>query len=284
MSDSTVITDIGIKRFCYCPRWYYLDYIMGFHPRTPVKAKFIINDALTKIAMTRNAADFMERCTSLARSEEIVEENVPLEEMLERGELLSAELMKWLASAVQPTWQEQLARYAFEDIEGVILESFPKLVATKNGGQTLFQFRTAYETCKPMDMLGYVYPALVQLFGLTQANIQVDRNVVVAMVVRTRKERYSNRAKTPLVEISEHELILTDHHKEQMKNVVVAMKQCHESGTFPATGVVGGTCVWCPNGRLVQDKMLCEYPDDIIKDLRTTSLQRVSIERWRDEF
>jgi len=159
------ISDIAIKRFCYCPRWYYIHYLLGFRPKTPVKSKFIIYDALQKTLATRNIKDFTERCNDLSRSESIAEENVALDEMIARGELLAAEALKWLSGLQKVTWQEQLVTYTPENCNEVVLEGYPKVVAEKNGQVTLFHVRVAYDGTRPMDILGYYYATILQMLG-----------------------------------------------------------------------------------------------------------------------
>ena len=173
MEDILTISDTGIKRFCYCPRWYYLDYVLGFHPKSPVKAKFIIHDALMASLVANDIKVFMPRCEALARSEELVEEDIDSTELFARGELLAEELLIWKRGLENIIWQEQLVKY---EHNGVLLESYPALVATKNNKQSLFHFRTAYETAKPMDMLGYAYATILQQKGLVAANVECDQD------------------------------------------------------------------------------------------------------------
>lgn len=283
MSTMT-ISDIGIKRFCYCPRWFYINYVLGFNPKTPVKAKFIISDALQKAIVARNAGVFLDRCKDLARSEDMVEEDVAPDEMFARGELLAAEAIRWLSSVSNIKWQEQLVTYSSGKYD-TLFEAYPKLVAEKNGQLTLFHFRIAYEASTPMDMLGYRLAAALQTKGLKNSGIEVSKNILVSFIVRIRKERNSSRAKTPIVEIKEDELLFDyDLYAQQLEHVAGAIQHFSGNNEFPRLGLIDGTCIWCPNGRVLKDRILCEYPDEVLKQFSETSLQRTSIEKWRDEF
>jgi hypothetical protein len=55
---------------------------------------------------------------------------------------------------------------------------------------------------------------------------------------------------------------------------------------FPATGIRHGICGWCPMAQkiLLDKPAFCHMPDEILKELSQTSLQRVSLEKWRDEI
>lgn len=279
------ISDIALKRFCYCPRWYFISYILGFNPKSPVKAKFVISDALQALLTTRKLPDFATRCQDLIRAEEMAEEDVALEEMLARGELLAEELLKWQAKIKNINWQEQLVKFSLEDCSDIEFETYPKLVGEHNGKNTLFHFRTSYDATSPMDLLGYYYRAVLQAQGLKQAGIDIQKQVLVSCIVRTRKERYSTRAKTPIAEVREEELSFDhDMYLNHAQQIAKTIANATETGIFPALGVVDGTCIWCPNGKSLRDKSLCNYPDDILKQFVETSLQRASIERWRDEF
>ena len=283
--EALSISDIGIKRYCYCPRWYYINYLLGFNPKTPVKAKFIISDALQKALLTRKLADFTERCNDLARTEEIAEEKVDLKEMIARGELLVSEALRWISNIKNIAWQEQLVKGTSEKFKNITFETYPKLVGEKQGELALFHFRIAYDVAHPMDTLGYYYAAAMQTIALKQAGIDIKKNILVSCVVRARKERHSSRAKTPIVEVQEEELLMNPKfYTEQIDNILENIQHNMENKCFPALGVIDGTCIWCPNGRIIQNKSLCEYSDDVLKQFSESSLQRTSIERWRDEF
>ena len=284
-NTNLIVTDIGIKRFCYCPRWFYINYILGFHPKTPVKAKFIIGDAFQKLIATRMPNDYLERSADLARSEEMAEESVEWEEMQSRGELLKSDILRWVGTIQNIAWQEKLVRFAFDEVPSVILESYPKMVGDRQGVSTLFNFRTAYDIARAMDFPGYYYSFVLQTLGLEKTGLSPKQFSLLNMVIRTRKERHSSRAKTAIVELKEDLLEFNfSFYKEQLLQLILQIKNCHSENNFPALGVIDGTCTWCPNGRIMQGKMLCEYPDDILKRFSESSLQRTSIERWRDEF
>jgi len=284
-NTNLIVTDIGVKRFCYCPRWFYINYILGFRPKTPIKAKFIIGDAFQKLIATRLPNDYLERSSDLARSEEMAEEDVPWEEMQARGEILKSDILRWVGTIQNVTWQEKLVRFAFDEEPDIILESYPKMVGDRQGITTLFNFRTAYDIARAMDFPGYYYAFVIQTLGLEKAGINPKQHALLNLIIRTRKERHSNRAKTPITEIKEDLLSFNlPFYKAQLLQLVRQINSCRNTNNFPALGVIDGTCTWCPNGRVMQDKMLCEYPDDILKRLSESSLQRTSIERWRDEF
>jgi hypothetical protein len=107
---------------------------------------------------------------------------------------------------------------------------------------------------------------------------------VLSLIYRTRKDRYSARAKTPLIETREIEMPMSPEMIETINGTIVDIAKACQSGLYPRLGIRTDTCSWCPNGRLLQNKPLCLYPDNILREFAQTSLQRASSERWRDEF
>jgi hypothetical protein len=80
---------------------------------------------------------------------------------------------------------------------------------------------------------------------------------------------------------------MDEYHDSLIQTTIVTIADLIEKqAAFPATGIRHGICGWCPMGqKILMDKpAFCNMPDEMLKDLSQTSLQRVSLEKWRDEI
>ena len=279
------ISASAVRRFSYCPRWYYINYMLGFHAKSPIKAKFPIGDSIHKTLSMRNKDKFRERISDLVRSEEIVDEGVPFDELVGRGELLADKALEWISRFDGIVLQEKLVQHKIvlpdKEIE---LVGYPDLVATRQGENVLVDYKIGYDAITENEAFAYAFALALYKLGLIASDIKIGKAMIASMVMRTRKERYSTRAKTPIVDIVELPVCLDDNVQKMLLQVVDSMVICIERQIFPALGVTNGVCIWCPNGRELKNQKLCFYPDSVLKEFSQTSLQRTSIERWRDEI
>jgi len=273
----------AVRRYCYCPRWYKIHYILGFQPRSPMKAKFPLGDALHKFMLSKKKDDFLTRVADLTSTETMVEENVELPEMVERGLILCDEAEKWV-SKFSPILQEQAVSF---DLGGHTFWGYPDFYGKKNETKILMDYKLSYEKYSEIDAMGEALTLFIYRNGLKGIGHEVDEQYIASMVIRDRKERYSARTKTPLTEINLVPIPIDAYHEALITETLMNVADSIEKhGLFPATGIRHGVCSWCPMGKkLLLDKpAFCHMPDDILKELSQTSIQRLSLEKWRDEI
>lgn len=284
MGEYTFTTGM-IRRFSYCPRWYYISYILGFHAKSPIRIKFPIGDAIHKVLVTRNKAIFKDRVADLIRSETVIEEDVAFDELLARGELLADRALQWLAQFENILWQEQLVEHKLTINENsVVLQGYPDLVAKRNQGNILIDCKIGTDLYTSNDAFAHTLPFMLHKLALGSQGIHVEQAAIASMVFRLRKERNSPRAKTPIIDIVEVPVCIEEHIQKLLLATLTGMLVCQQHNSFPPLGITNGVCVWCPNGKELQGRRLCYYPDEILKEFSQTSLQRASIEKWRDEL
>jgi hypothetical protein len=279
------ISSGAIRRFTYCPRWYFINYILGFHPKSKMKAKVPIGDAIHKSLTERTKANFKSRIDDLIRSEDIAEEDVAFDELVARGEILLDQALTWLGKFDGLVLQEKLVQCVIKlNEDEATLSGYPDLVAQKSGENILYDYKIGYDAISEAEAFSYAYPFTLHKLGLVAAGVQINKAMVASMIIRTRKERYSARTKTPLVDIIELPVYISGQIENMLKQVVESIAFCTKTGIFPALGITNGVCIWCPNGREIKGQKLCLYPDNVLKEFSQTSLQRASIEKWRDEL
>jgi hypothetical protein len=272
----------AIRRYCYCPRWYKIHYIIGFQPRSPIKAKFPLGDALHKVMLSKNKEDFVPRVTELVSTETLVEGAVPLSEMVARGLLLCDDALKWV-SQFTPVLQEKGVEFI---TDGHTFWGYPDLYATKDVKKFLIDYKLSYEKYSEVDAMGEGLTLYIYRQGLKAIGHEVNEQYIASMTIRDRKERYSARTRTPLTEVIMVPVQINEYLDALIHQTIVDIAGLVEKQIFPATGIRHGICGWCPmSQQYVMDKpAYCHMPDDVLKELSQTSLQKVSLEKWRDEM
>lgn len=274
------ISSSALEKFAYCPRWYKIHYILGFCPKTPIKAKFAIGDALHKCMVSKSKDDFLPRIEGLLSGENVAEEDLPFQEAVERGKILLDEALKWLAG-FKPIWQERLVEVT---MDGITLFGYPDLLGERQGENILVDYKVSTKEHNTTDGIGELIPLTIYKLGLQVLGHKVDKQMLASMIFRTRKERYSNRTKTPLVEINEVPVEVGPGVEELVIQTIKDIVANIQAERFPALGMRNGVCSWCPNAQRLKDRTFCLYPDDILRQFSKTSLQRCGLEKWREEF
>jgi hypothetical protein len=158
------------------------------------------------------------------------------------------------------------------------------LVAKRNDSNVLVDYRVGNDLYTANDAFAYTLPFILHKMALANEGIQIEQAFIASMVFRLRKERNSPRAKTPIVDIAEVPMCIEDHIQKLLLSTLGNMILCQQHHSFPPLGITNGVCTWCPNGKDLQGRKLCYYPDEILKEFSQTSLQRASLEKWRDEL
>jgi hypothetical protein len=272
----------SINRYAFCPRWFEIDYVLGFRPKSPIKSKFPVGDAIHRVLFKKDIAHFQERVNNLIATEKIFDEDVEFGELVERGLMLAQAALDWLCRCEQIVWQEQLVQFK---IDSFTFFGYPDLVAIRNGKRLLYDYKTSYVPYQVSVLSPDVVQFVIYKLGFEVAQeYKLDEAKVLSLVYRTRKERNSPRAKTPIFEINEVPVVINDEIIEAVRSTIVQVARACQAGLFPRLGIRNDTCSWCPNGQVLKDRPFCLYPNDVLKQFAETSLQRCSSERWRDEF
>jgi hypothetical protein len=277
----------AIRKFSYCPRWYYIQYVIGFNPKAPVKAKFPISDAIRGCLVAGSASSYRERVAGLMVGETPAEEPAPFHEMVSRGELLLEQAMKWRNGLQEILWAEQLIEYRAKVTDEVYLPviGYPDLLAKQQGKTKLYNFRLAYMAYGEREQYGDAFESFIYKKALEQhLNLHIDELVTVSMIIRSRKERNAKGATTPIIEMQEHVLEMEEGFDNIVDTTVLGVSGAIEAEAFPALGLRNGVCSWCPNRASIKGQRFCCFSDDILKKISESSLQRSGIDKWRDDF
>jgi hypothetical protein len=277
----------AIRKFSYCPRWYYIQYILGFNPKSPVKSKFPIFDAIRGCVVKGSDEGYRDRIAGLMVGEESKEEDAPFHEMVSRGELLLKQALDWRKSLDEIIWAEQLIEYKVEisDEMSLPVVGYPDILAKHQGKTKLFNFRMGYTAYGEREIYGDMLELYVYKKGLEKhLKIEIDEVIVLGMILRNRKERNSKRATTPVTEIQEHVLGFEEGFGDVVDTTLLGVAGAIEAEAFPALGLQTGVCSWCPNRASIHGQRFCFFSDEILRKFAQSSLQRASIDKWRDDF
>ena len=277
----------AIRKFSYCPRWYYIQYVLGFNPRSPVKAKFPISDAIRGCLVKGESGSYRERVAGLMTGESSAEEPAPFHEMVSRGELLLEQAMKWRNGLQEVLWAEQLIEYRVPLTDDVYLPivGYPDLLAKQNNKIKLYNFRLSYIAYGEREQYGDAFEGYIYKKALeAHLKTQIDEIVVVSMIIRNRKERNAKGATTSIIEMQEHVLEQEEGFDNIVDTTLLGIAGAIEAEAFPALGLRNGVCSWCPNRASIKGQRFCCFSDEILKKIAESSLQRTGIDKWRDDF
>lgn len=287
------ITLSAVRKFLYCPRWYYIQYILGFNPKTPLKAKFPIYDAIKGSILANNADYYRQRINGLIINETIKEEKAPFSEMVDRGALLLEKVLKWREKIpnINIIWKEQLAEYRIyisqeKHIYFPIL-SYPDLLFEDpvSKRKKLYAFRLGYVPFSEKEEYSSALKLYIYKHALEKhLKLKIDDIIILDMILRNRKNRTSNRTKTSVVEFNEIPFILDDGFTEVVETSLLGVAASIEADAYPASGMQTGVCAWCPYRASIKGKRFCYFTDEYLKKFAESSLQRANIEKWRNEF